>query len=390
METKLQKTKNWYNAIGTVYEKALTKEDCVVKLWENGKPTGEKKNAECIKGRVTIRVESGPLTFPVYFSSIGLDGKEAKTWKMAEAMYMNWLPEVFDRKKTDDPAVKKFLREKKEEAEANGVDFNVDDVVIEPTLVSISGSVEANDYVSPTTGKLSSGLRWRVSRANTRVSPDATHGMTLTATCFINGIRHEIKRGTDDEETGRLEVKLYGANNKGECFPIDMIVDEELADEFEETYEVGQTVEFDIDIVNHHYGDNGAKKRAFGHKAQVNTSSGFTRVEYVLAGADEAIEEPEELTYIDDDGKECETKTDWINPKTMKMAIKARAVKLEQMEKDGGATKSTSKSAGSFADRKAEAKKKLGTKKKVVEMDDDDDDFNDFNDDDNTSAEEDW
>lgn len=340
-ESVLNRTKNWYRCVGVLSEKDLKLEDCKVKLYADGKPTGEEIEAECVKGKVAIKTETGIQTFGIYFTSKAMDGKDSKDWGMAKAMYEKWNPAI-------------------------GGDGS------DPTVVALEGMAEINDY--PGENGVSSRLQFRVRRANTRVSPDEDHGMTLNATAYIHKMTPEVR---NDEETGRLKVTLYGANGKGACFPIDMIVETDLAEDFETTYEVGQTVNFDIDIVTKHVGSTKGGKKAFGKGGKMNVNSGFDVTEYVLAGCDDPIEEPDELTIEDEDGNEVEVKTEWINPTAMKKAIKARATMLEELEKNGNAPKSGEKSV---KERKAERKAGgLGKKPKPqIEEDEDDDEESPF------------
>ena len=337
----LNKTKNWYRCVGELSEKDLKLEDCKVKLYEDGKPTGEETKAQCIKGKVAIKTDTGIQTFGIYFASKGMDGKDSKDWGMAKAMLEKWNPAI-------------------------GGDGS------DPTIVALEGAAEINDYAGE--NGISSRLQFRVRRANTRVSPDEGHGMTLNATAYIHKMTPEVR---NDEETCRLKVTLYGANAKGACFPIDMIVETDLAEDFETTYEVGQTVNFDIDIVTKHVGTTKGGKKAFGKGGKMNVNSGFDVTEYVLAGCDEAIEEPDELTTEDEDGNEVPVKTEWINPTAMKKAIKARATMLEELEKNGNAPKSGEKSV---KERKAERKAGgLGKKPKPqIEEDEEDDEESPF------------
>lgn len=335
-ESVLNKTKNWYRCVGVVSEKGLTREACEVAVYDDGKPTGEKVKAECIKGKVAIRTSTGIQTFGIYFTSKGMDGKDSKDWGMAQAMMDKWNPEI------------------------NGDGS-------EPTVVALEGMAEINDYVGQ--NGIRSSLQYRVRRANTRVTPDEPHAMTLNVTTYIQKIVPETR---NDEETGRLLVTLYGANGKGACFPIDAIVEEDLADDFEEAYEVGQTVNFDIDIVTKHIGGTKGKK-AFGKGGAVNVNSGFDITEAIIVGAEDPIEEPDELTTEDEDGNEVPVKTEWINPVAMKKAIKVRAAMLEELAKSGGEDK---KGGGkSMKERKAEAKaKKMGGTKPKPQFDEDEDD----------------
>lgn len=335
----LQKSKNWFRCTGVCNELDLKRENCEIALYKEGKPTGEKVKAECVKGKVAIRTNAGIQTFGIYFTSKGMDGKDSKDWAMAEAMINKWKPEI----------------------NGDGSD---------PTVVAVEGMAEINDYAGQ--NGVSSRLQFRVRRANTRVSPDEPHGMTLNITAYINKMSREER---NEEETGRLLVELYATNGKGACFPINMIVDKDLADDFEDAYETTQTVNFDIDVVNTHVGGKSGKKK-FGRGGAVSVNNGFDITEYILAGADEAIEEPDELTTEDEDGNEVPVKTEWINPSAMKKAIKARANMLEELAKNEGEKKGADKGMD-IKSRKKEATKIGKTKTAYVEDDmGDEDPFN--------------
>ena len=267
-ESTLQKTANWFRCVGTVSEMNLKREAVDIKQKdENGNEAGTKKG-ERIIGNVAIQTDNGIHTFNVYAQSLTSKGEESKQWKMYCDM-LNWNPKI-----KGDPNV-------------------------EPTLVNIEGSVSINDYVNQQ-GELKSGLRWRVGRANTKASPDEPKGTTLKVTAFVQSIKPEIRQ---EEETGRLLVTLYGAEGDGTCFPINAVVDEEMADAFNDCYEVGTTVPFELELVSRHVGNEntgGAKK--FGRAGKVSVNNGFDIQELMLVGGDDEIEEPDELTTEDEDG----------------------------------------------------------------------------------------
>lgn len=294
----LKKTQNYYRCIGELSESGLKRETCDIKLKDdNGKVTGTTKG-ERILGNVAIKTNNGIHTFNVYAQNLTSKGEETKQWKMYTDM-LNWNPQI-------------------------GGDSS-----IEPTLVNVEGSVSVNDYVDQQ-GQIRSGLRWRISRANTKVSPEDEKGTTLKATLFIQSVIPEVRQ---EEETGRLIVTLYGAENNGTCFPVTAIVTEDMADDFVSCYEVGMTVPFEFELVSRHVGsqaNTGAKK--FGRAGKVAVNNGFDVQELILVGGDDEIEEPDELTTEDEDGNEIEVKTQWINPMAMKKAIKERAKYLEEMK----------------------------------------------------------
>ena len=337
MESVLTKTKNYYRCIGSVYENALKREDCDIKLRDKDGNDAGKTKGERIMGTVSVRTPNGIHTFSVYFQNLTSKGETNKQWKMACDM-LEWNPEINGN---GNPA----------------------------TEVNIEGTVGINDYYNPNTKKVSSSLRWRVGRGNTMVNDEK--GCSLNAVGIIYAIKPEIR---NEEETGRLLVTIYGAESNGTCFPIDAIVDKEMADDFTDAFEVGQTVNFDFDLVSRHIGAKPTSKKAFGKAGSVTVNSGFDIDELMIVGADDPIEEPEEKFVEDEEGKMVEVKTDWIDLKTMKAAIKVRQQMLDELEKNPPAPKKSGKS-DSFAEKKARAM--AATKKRDVNMDfgEDDDPF---------------
>ena len=347
-ESILNKTANWFRAVGHVYELALKREPTEIKLFKDGKVTGT-TDGERIMGRVSTKDDNGIHTFDVYGQNLTTDKdgniKEHPQWKMYEAM-MDWNP-ILNGNATE-----------------------------EPTLVNIEGSVEVNDYPNQK-GEISTTLRWRVKRANTQVAPDDPTGVTLKATLLIHSIKEEEK---NEEKTGRLVLQLYGANKKGECFPVKAFVAEDMADDFVDCYEKDMTVPFEFEAVSRHIGDEvkAGGKTKFGRHGKVAVNSGFDVTELMLVGGDDEIEEPDELTTEDEDGNEIEVKTAWINPEVMKKAIRERNKMLEELLKNGGNKKSSGTTThNSSLKAKKDANKKtgkFGTTHKVEESDDFDDD----------------
>lgn len=343
LNSTLNKTRNYFRCVGTFYENGLKQEPCDIKLKdENGSVIGTTKG-ERIMGNIAVRTDNGICTFNVYFQNLTAKNEPNQQWKMATDM-MNWTAEIGNTTEEG------------------------------PTLVNIEGTVAINDYVGQD-GEVKSGLRWSVRRANTKASPDETKGASLNAVAYIKSITPEVKRvGEESEETGRLNVALLGVDGNGSVFPINALVEEELASDFESVYEVGQTVNFDFDLIVRHVGGVQNKKKAFGRGSSVTVNSGYDVSELVIVGADEPIEEPEELTTIDDNGNEVEVKTQWLNPKAINKAIKAREQMLEELKNNPPEKKSNN---NSFKDRKAQAQSRMSsTKKNNVPS------FDDFGDDD--------
>lgn len=324
-ESTLQKTPNWFRSVGYLSESNLKREDCDIKQKDdNGQDAGTKKG-ERIMGTVAVKTDNGIHTFSVFAQSLTSKGEESKQWKMYCDM-LEWNPQI-------------------------GGDSSV-----ESTLVNIEGAVGINDYVNQQ-GEVKSSLRWRVSRANTKASPDEPKGTTLKVTTIIQSIKPEVRQ---EEETGRLLVTLYGAEGNGTCFPINAIIDEEMADAFSDCYEVGMTVPFELELVSRHVGnENTGAAKKFGRAGKVAVNNGFDIQELMLVGGDDEIEEPDELTTEDENGNEVEVKTQWINPVAMKKAIKARAQMLEELKNNPPEKKSGGKGNSSLQAKKQAAKDKM-------------------------------
>ena len=217
MESSLNKSKNFYRCIGTVYEKGFKREDCKVRIYEEGKPTGEEVNAECIKGKFTVRANNSLYTFPVYFASKALDGKDSSQWEMALSM-LNW------------------------NAEVNGNGES-------PTLVQVEGRIEDRPFVTRDKKSVKSSVNFRVSKASTSVKADAAHGMTVLLTGYVQNIAPETKTVDGEaEETGRGLLNIFVANSKGQVFPVPVIVPEEYVDDVNDMVEKTNTVDLELDV----------------------------------------------------------------------------------------------------------------------------------------------
>lgn len=334
METVLNKTKNYFRVIGTYDENGLKREACKIKLRdENGNDAGT-VDGERIMGNIAIKTKTGIVTLNVYFQNLTSKNETNPQWKMACDMYENWVPRI------------------------NGTG--------EPTVVNVEGTIAPNDYVGQD-GSLKYALRWSVRRANTKIPENAVYGASLNAVGYIQSITPEIR---NEEETGRLLVKLYAVDNKGTCFPIDAIVEKDMADDFESSYEAQQTVNFDFDLVVKHIGEKKSGKKAFGKQSTVAVNDGFDIQELIIVGGDEAFEEPDEEE--DDEGNPV--KTQWINPAAMKKAIKEREKYLDQLKANPPEKKST-KSTNIKSEKAKFNKAKVNTTSTFEDFDDEEDPF---------------
>ncbi len=326
MNNELKKSRQYFRSVGIVSELNLKLEDCKIK-YKDSDGNEKTTDGERILGTVAIRTPRGIHTFNAYFQSLGFDGNPNKQWKMANDM-LTWNPEI------------------------NGNGENA-------TRVSIEGQVDINDYHKD--GNVYSNLRWRVSKATTKVGEDDPAGTTLDLVAYVHQITEEK---VNEEETGRLKITLMLADYKGACFPIEAIVDKDLADAVEENIEVGTTLPVTLNRTMRHIGGDKKKggKRMIGGSGDVNVNTGFDIEELILVGADEVIEEPEETE--DEDGNPIEDKSGYINPATMKKAIKVRAAMLEEIKNNPPEKKSGGKN--DFKSQKAQAQKATKNKSKAV------------------------
>lgn len=339
----LNKSKNFYRCVGTVYELGLKKEDCEVKLYEDGKPTGEKVSAECIKGKFSVRTDGGIVTFMIYFASKGFDGKESRQWKMATDM-LELNPEV------------------------NGGGGA-------PSVVVVEGRLENNMFMSRDGKEVKEAPQFRVSKVSTTAYKEGMeYGITVNMSgCMTKNVPETKMADGEAEETGRGVMTVYMANGKGEVFPITVIVPDDLVDDVNDAVENGCTIDATLDVNTITFGGV-AKKHGIGRAGKIDTSNVSTRTEFVLAGMD-IVEEPDELYIEDEDGKQTPVKTLWMDSSVVKKAIKMYQVKKDEFAKNGGNKTTKSNSTPNLKDKKAEYKSKRVGKKVTNDFDDFGDDM---------------
>ena len=161
---------------------------------------------------------------------------------------------------------------------------------------------------------------------------------------YIKTIKAET-RGEDEDETGRLLVELWMYNDYDNTVaPFTLVVDEEVAEDFENTYSDGDNAVLNFDIVSRQVGGKKAKT-AFGKK-ESKIVGGFSVTEYSVFSGEAPMDDESEY-YIDEDD--------------FKKMFKAHKQKCEE-----------AKNAKSSEDT---PKKGLGSarKSKVEEVDEDDD-----------------
>ena len=135
-------------------------------------------------------------------------------------------------------------------------------------------------------------------------------------TGVIRSIKPEIK---NEEETGRLFVEFYMFNYKGDTYPVTLAVNEDLADDFKDAYELGASCQLDVELVSRTVGKPKVnKEKAFGRRAS-KIVEGYIITEINVFGGDPVFEEENEY---------------FVDIKDMKKAIEARELMIEQKIKD--------------------------------------------------------
>ena len=175
-----------------------------------------------------------------------------------------------------------------------------------------------NDYVGKD-NKLHSVDDISVDRAKACDS-EAQHMFEGKLEGVVYNIRPEI---VQEQETGRLIVTLIGVGYGQKALPHTLYVSADDASYFEQTYNAGDCVTFDIEVASNTYGAV-EQNTGWGKKARVN--SGFTRIEWTITGGDDAYDEER----VDNKGNKL-----YIPPTDIKNLMEVRKTMLEQIEKEG-------------------------------------------------------
>ena len=115
---------------------------------------------------------------------------------------------------------------------------------------------------------------------------------------YIKSIKNEVK-GEDEDETGRLLVELWMYNDYDNTVaPFTLVVEEDVAEDFEQTYSDGDNAVLSFDIVSRQVGGKKAKT-AFGKK-ESKIVGGFSITEYSIFSGEAPLDDESEY-YIDED-----------------------------------------------------------------------------------------
>lgn len=215
------------------------------------------------------------------------------------------------------------------------------------TRVKIDGSIVENGYPDKNT------FEWK--------SYSKINGFRITSTnvpendiadCEISGViknMYKEVRGESDEETGRLKVDFLALDYNKNVFPISFVVEEDLAGDFENFYEIGQSVKLYYEISVKHIGHKKTTSGGFGRR-ESNIVNGFSVTEYSVFRGDDHFEEENDYYISVEDVKKL------LEERDIMIANKIQ----EQKSSDNKSVKSVSGNAAPFGES---APSKLATKK---------------------------
>ncbi|NBK99163.1 MAG: hypothetical protein EOM50_14320 [Erysipelotrichia bacterium] len=275
------------------------------------------KTIQCktVKGEIVVSTDNGDFKLRVFSRSKKGDGEDNKMFKGFETIANTYISKVDVAK----------------------------DSSLTADIISCSVRVQCNDYVAQD-GTVKSGVQIGLQNAN-RVNGEVEHSTDVDMVGIIRSIKPETNK--DGEETGRLVVEFVTIGYNGNAEPLTVYVEEDLASDFEDMYEAGQTCELYCSLAMKRVGGEDNKGEAkFGRKAKVR--SGFDVLEIQVVGGEEPYDEED----VDENGNSKAYDMD-----TLKKLMSDRQIMLEALLNN---SKEDSKSKKGSSPKKSGC---LGTKK---------------------------
>lgn len=151
---------------------------------------------------------------------------------------------------------------------------------------------------------------------------------------YVKAIADETK-GEDKTPTGRKRVTLVGLDYRKEAIVLkNIIVTEDIAEDFVDLLPVGSTAKFSMGYFVH----KGQSKKPTGGLGKQRVTEGRDYLELVLEGCSDAYEDDKEV----------------ITPKILKELMNVREAKLAKLKEEGeSGTSSTSSNSNSNSNKKA-------------------------------------
>lgn len=307
---KVKQLKNNGLVVGVLSEKNLAIVDGNVKD-EKGNYTIP---AKIVRGEIILSTINGDIKMRVYSQSKKRDGEDNQMYKGLETIATTNVSKVeaslgFISYKTGDSTSK--------DSELQATKIKLDEGVVADTL-SCNVQIGLNDYKSKD-GKVKTSVQLSFNRGE-KVTDDS---IELTSDFEMEGvIRSIMPEIIKEEETERKIIEFVNIDYSGNALPFKLVVPEDLASDFENFCEMGNTCKLNGSIVMKHVGgDTTTVSNGFGRKAHVQ--SGFDIMELQVIGGDPAFEEE-----MDKDG---DLKA--VEMVTMKKLMEERKIRLEALEK---------------------------------------------------------
>ena len=185
------------------------------------------------------------------------------------------------------------------------------------------GALQPNTYIDPSSGEPRTTVRYSASFVN-RVDENSKKPFTPQGTFevegYINSFREEV--GKDGEETGRLVLTLLVPTYKM-IEPLELIVPQEIADNFTSIFEVGETAKFFGILENNVIVHEKTVEMAFGTAAPREEYEYIN--ERIITGA--SVPYPEETAY---------------SVEAIKAAMTERSIEIDKMKADAAQNRKNS------------------------------------------------
>ena len=197
---------------------------------------------------------------------------------------------------------------------------------VKKTRIKFDGSLTANEYATEDEFKSFPQINIFNCTSTGLPEDDIAEGE-------ISGIIRTIKdevRGEAQEETGRLEVEICTFDNQGKITPHKLVVEKDLADDFKDMYDKTDSCKLYYEILTKQIGGKKVTTGGGFGRRDAKIVSGFSVTEYSVFKGDDKFEEESEY---------------FITMDSVKTAMKARDVMIEQLIKDAKDKKDKPKEA---------------------------------------------
>ena len=189
------------------------------------------------------------------------------------------------------------------------------------TRVKIDGNIVNNEYPTPE-GEFKSLIQLNAFTVTSTVTSDTDY-CDGSLSGVIRAIKPEIK---GEDETGRKIVDFLYVNSMEQICPINLILDEDLVDAFEDNYSKGDCVVLDIECTTRTVGAKNQPKK-FGSRDS-HRVSGYTVTEYKIFGGGDVLEDENKYYLKKEDIKKL------LEERDIMIEQKIKEKKGEEKKKD--------------------------------------------------------